>query len=365
MRVVLSGGAGFLGSHLCEALLDRGDHVVCLDDLSTASLDNIAHLLDRPTLEVVKTDVSDEVKVAGPVDVVAHFASPASPPDYHRRPLETLAVGSRGTENMLRLAHRHHARFVLASTSEVYGDPHVHPQTEDYWGNVNPVGPRSVYDEAKRFAEALSMAYRRSLGVNVGVVRIFNTYGPRMRPHDGRVVSSFITQALNEQPLTIYGDGGQTRSFCYVDDLIRGIVAMLDCDEPGPVNLGNPTEHTVTELAELVLDITGSSSILEHHPLPTDDPTRRSPNIARAQERLGWRPEVPIEEGLQRTVKWFQSQPGQVAAAADLVAGAQDQGLSSVDVRDVVVDRDEFARRRAIARSAGATLHPVPIATTP
>jgi dTDP-glucose 4,6-dehydratase len=266
---------------------------------------------------------------------------------------------------MLRLAHRHHARFVLASTSEVYGDPHVHPQTEDYWGNVNPVGPRSVYDEAKRFAEALSMAYRRSLGVNVGVVRIFNTYGPRMRPHDGRVVSSFITQALNEQPLTIYGDGGQTRSFCYVDDLIRGIVAMLDCDEPGPVNLGNPTEHTVTELAELVLDITGSSSILEHHPLPTDDPTRRSPNIARAQERLGWRPQVPIEEGLQRTVKWFQSQPGQVAAAADLVAGAQDQGLSSLDVHDVVVDRDEFARRRAIARSAGATLHPVPIATTP
>jgi nucleoside-diphosphate-sugar epimerase len=363
MRVVLSGGAGFLGSHLCEALLNRGDHVVCLDDLSTASLDNIAHLLHRPTLELVKTDVSDEVDVAGPVDVVAHLASPASPPDYHRLPLETLAVGSRGTENMLRLAHRHNARFVLASTSEVYGDPLIHPQTEDYWGNVNPVGPRSVYDEAKRFAEALSMAYRRSLGANVGLLRIFNTYGPRMRPHDGRVVSSFITQALNGQPLTIYGDGSQTRSFCYVDDLIRGIVAMLDCDEPGPVNLGNPTEHTIIELAELVLQITGSSSPLEHHPLPTDDPTRRSPSIARAQERLGWRPEVAIEEGLQRTVTWFQSRPRQVAAAADLVAGAQDQGSASVHSRDVVRNRGEITRRRAIVHSAGATLHPAPIAT--
>ena len=364
MRAVLSGGAGFLGSHLCEALLDRGDHVVCLDDLSTASLDNIAHLLDRPTLRVVRTDVSNDVNVAGPVDVVAHLASPASPPDYHRRPLETLAVGSRGTENMLRLAHRYGARFVLASTSEVYGDPLVHPQPEDYWGNVNPVGPRSVYDEAKRFAEALSMAYRRSLGTNVGVVRIFNTYGPRMRPHDGRVVSSFITQALNGQPLTIYGDGGQTRSFCYVDDLIRGIVAMLDCDEPGPVNLGNPTEYTITELAEQVLQITGSFSTLEHHPLPTDDPIRRQPNIARAQERLAWRPEVPIEEGLQRTVKWFRSRPQQVAAAADLVAGAQDQGSSSVDLRDMVVDRSEVTRRRAIARFAGGTSHLAHIATT-
>ncbi len=363
MRVVVSGGAGFLGSHLCEALLDRGDHVVCLDDLSTASLDNLAHLLDRQNLEVVQTDVSDEVDVAGPVDVVAHLASPASPPDYHRLPLETLAVGSRGTENMLRLAHRYRARFVLASTSEVYGDPLVHPQTEDYWGNVNPVGPRSVYDEAKRFAEALSMAYRRSLGVNVGLMRIFNTYGPRMRPHDGRVVSSFITQALNGQPLTIYGDGSQTRSFCYVDDLIRGIIAMLDCDEPGPVNLGNPTEHTVAELAELVLRITGSLSTLEHHLLPIDDPTRRLPSIVRAQERLGWRPGVPIEEGLRRTVKWFRSRPRQVAAAAALVAGAQDQGSPSVDVRGVVGDRAQVTRRRAIARSAGATLHPAHIAT--
>jgi nucleoside-diphosphate-sugar epimerase len=363
VRVVVSGGAGFLGSHLCEALLDRGDHVVCLDDLSTASLENLAHLLDRQTLEVVQTDVSDEVDVAGPVDVVAHLASPASPPDYHRLPLETLAVGSRGTENMLRLAHRYRARFVLASTSEVYGDPLVHPQTEDYWGNVNPVGPRSVYDEAKRFAEALSMAYRRSLGVNVGLMRIFNTYGPRMRPQDGRVVSSFITQALNGQPLTIYGDGSQTRSFCYVDDLIRGIVAMLDCDEPGPVNLGNPIEHTVAELAELVLRITGSLSTLEHHLLPIDDPTRRLPSIVRAQERLGWRPEVPIEEGLRRTVKWFRSRPRQVAAAAALVAGAQDQGSPSVDVRGVVGDRAQVTRRRAIARSAGATLHPAHIAT--
>src|SRR6201997_5871738 len=258
MRVVVSGGAGFLGSHLCQTLLDRRDHVVCIDDLSTSSLDNIRHLLDRPTLQVVRTDVSRGVNVAGPVDVVAHLASPASPVDYHSRPLETLAVGSRGTENMLRLAHRHKARFVLASTSEVYGDPLVHPQHEDYWGNVNPVGPRSVYDEAKRFAEALSMAYRRSAGVDVGVVRIFNTYGPRMRPHDGRVVSSFITQALTGQPLTIYGDGAQTRSFCYVDDLIRGIVAMFDCDEPGPVNLGNPEELSIAAFAELVLRVTGS-----------------------------------------------------------------------------------------------------------
>ena len=325
MRIVVSGGAGFLGSHLCEALLNRGDDVVCLDDWSTAAPDNITHLLRRPTLQVLRTDVCESVNVAGPVDIVAHLASPASPSDYQRRPLETLAVGSRGTEEMLRLAHLHRARFVLASTSEVYGNPLVHPQSEDYWGNVNPVGPRSVYDEAKRFAEALSMAYRRRVGVNVGVVRIFNTYGPRMRAHDGRVVSSLITQALNGAPLTIYGNGSQTRSFCYVDDMIRGIVAMLDCGEPGPVNLGNPTEYTVAELAELVLQITGSFSTLEYHPLPTDDPSRRRPVIDRAQERLGWHPEVQIEDGLRRTVAWFRSRPQQVAAAGELVAGDQDQ----------------------------------------
>ncbi len=338
MRVVVSGGAGFLGSHLCEALLDRGDDVVSFDDWSTASPENMAHLLDRPGFQVVETDVSAAANVQGPVDVVAHLASPASPRDYHRRPLETLAVGSRGTENMLRLAHRHKARFVLASTSEVYGNPLVHPQPEDYWGNVNPIGPRSIYDEAKRFAEALTMAYRRTLGLSVGVVRIFNTYGPRMRPHDGRVVSSFITQALNGDPLTIYGDGSQTRSFCYVDDLIRGLVAMIDCDEPGPVNLGNPAECTVAELAALVLQITGSSSTLDYHPLPTDDPTRRRPVITRAQERLGWNPEVSIKEGLRRTAEWFKSRSDEAAVAADAVVGTQDQGLRGVHLRDAVVD---------------------------
>jgi dTDP-glucose 4,6-dehydratase len=299
---------------------------VCLDDWSTASPDNVAHLLGHPALTFIETDVSAAVEVPGPVDAVAHLASPASPPDYHRLPLETLAVGSRGTENMLRLAARNGARFVLASTSEVYGDPLVHPQTEDYWGNVNPIGPRSVYDEAKRFAEALTMAYRRTLGVNVGVIRIFNTYGPRMRARDGRVVSSFISQALNGDPLTCYGDGSQTRSFCYVDDLVRGIVAMLDHTEPGPVNLGNPAEYTISELAELVLRITGSSSRIEYHTLPADDPTRRRPAIDRARDVLGWRPEVPIEKGLRRTVEWFQGRLDEVAAAAAELAGGQPTG---------------------------------------
>jgi dTDP-glucose 4,6-dehydratase len=326
MRVAVSGGAGFLGSHLCETLLNRGDEVVCLDDFSTAAPENLAHLSGRTGFTVIEADVSDDVPVAGGVDAVAHLASPASPPDYHRRPLETLAVGSRGTENMLRLANRDGARFVLASTSEVYGDPLVHPQPEHYWGNVNPVGPRSVYDEAKRFAEALSTAYRRTLGVNVGIIRIFNTYGPRMRAFDGRVVSSFITQALNGDPLTCYGDGSQTRSFCYVDDLIRGIVAMLDSTEPGPVNLGNPTEFTVAELAELVLRVTGSSSTVEFHPLPKDDPARRKPVIDRARAALGWEPQVELEEGVRRTVAWFASRPDEVTAAAAAVAGGQLDG---------------------------------------
>jgi dTDP-glucose 4,6-dehydratase len=297
--------------------------VVCLDDWSTSSPENIGHLLDQPGFSVVETDVSESVDVRGPVDLVAHLASPASPPDYLRLPLETLAVGSRGTENMLRLAHRTGARFLLASTSEVYGDPLVHPQPEEYWGNVNPIGPRSVYDEAKRFAEALSTAYRSSLGVNVGIVRIFNTYGPRMRPHDGRVVSSFINQALAGAPLSCYGDGSQTRSFCYVDDLVRGLVAMLHSAEPGPVNLGNPVEYTVHELAEQVLRITESTSTVAYHPLPVDDPTRRRPVIAQAQQLLDWHPEVPLEEGLRRTVAWFRDRP--VAAAAVLAGSGPDR----------------------------------------
>jgi dTDP-glucose 4,6-dehydratase len=326
MRVALSGGAGFLGSHLCATLLARGDEVVCVDDFSTSSWDNIAHLTAHPGFTVLETDVSAQVPVAGRVDVVAHFASPASPPDYHRRPLETLAVGSRGTENMLRLAHRDDARFVLASTSEIYGDPLVHPQTEQYWGNVNPIGPRSVYDEAKRFAEAVTTAYGRTLGVRVGILRIFNTYGPRMRAHDGRVVSSFITQALNGDPLTCYGDGTQTRSFCYVDDLVRGIVAMFDADETGPINLGNPAEFTIAELAEIVLRITGSDSAVEYHPLPTDDPTRRRPVIDRAVERLGWRPGIELEEGVRRTVEWFRDRPDELGIAAGALVGGQLDG---------------------------------------
>lgn len=305
MRVVVTGGGGFVGSHLCEALLRRGDTVCCIDNFCTGEPRNLAHLRGRPNFELVRADLTGDFGVAGPVDAVAHLASPASPPDYDRMPLETLAVGSRGTENALRLAHVNRARFVLASTSEVYGDPAVHPQPEEYWGHVNPVGPRSVYDEAKRFAEALTTAYRRSVGVDTGILRIFNTYGPRMRPYDGRVVSTFIRQALEGGPLTIHGDGSQTRSFCYVDDLVRGIVTMLDTGEPGPINLGNPSERTVRELADLVLALTGSPSGVEFRPLPVDDPVRRRPVIERAGRMLGWSPRVTMEEGLRYTIAWF------------------------------------------------------------
>jgi nucleoside-diphosphate-sugar epimerase len=316
MRVVVTGGAGFLGSHLCDAILARGDSAVCVDNLATGRPDNVAHLMGRPGFTFVEADVSLALDVPGRVDAVAHLASPASPPEYLRLPLETLAVGSRGTENALRLAQQHGARFVLASTSEVYGDPAVHPQSEDYWGNVNPVGPRSVYDEAKRFAEALTRAYRDTNGVNAGIIRIFNTYGPRMNAQDGRIVTNFITQALNGDPLTIYGDGSQTRSFCYVDDLIRGIVGMIDSAEGGPVNLGNPEEFTVTEFARLVLRLTGSDSPVEHLPLPVDDPTRRCPVITRASQALGWQPQVRVEDGIRRTIEWFRSRPDEVRLAS-------------------------------------------------
>jgi dTDP-glucose 4,6-dehydratase len=316
MRVVVTGGAGVLGSHLCDAILARGDSAVCVDNLATGRPDNVAHLMDSPGFTFMEADVSLALDVPGPVDAVAHLASPASPPEYLRLPLETLAVGSRGTENALRLAHQHGARFVLASTSEVYGDPAVHPQSEDYWGNVNPVGPRSVYDEAKRFAEALTRAYRDTKGVNAGIIRIFNTYGPRMNAQDGRIVTNFITQALNGDPLTIYGDGSQTRSFCYVDDLIRGIVGMIDSAEAGPVNLGNPEEFTVTEFARLVLRLTGSDSPVEHLPLPVDDPTRRCPVITRASQALGWQPQVRVEDGIRRTIEWFRSRPDEVRMAS-------------------------------------------------
>ncbi|MEU9851914.1 UDP-glucuronic acid decarboxylase family protein [Streptomyces sp. NPDC047974] len=325
MRVAVTGGGGFLGSHLCEALLRRGDSVVCLDDFSTGDPENIAPLLAHPAFEFQHCDISASAEVTGPLDAVAHLASPASPPDYLRRPLETLAVGSRGTENALLLALRHGARFILASTSEIYGDPLVHPQEETYWGNVNSIGPRSVYDEAKRYAEAVSVAYHRTHGVDVGIARIFNTYGPRMRAHDGRVVSSFITQALTGEPLTIYGDGGQTRSFCYVDDLVRGLVALLDSSELGPFNLGNPVERTVSELATLVLEMTGSASKVKHHPLPVDDPVRRRPVITRAREVLGWEPEIDITEGLRRTVAYFGARADRLGASAAAIRGGQNE----------------------------------------
>lgn len=308
MRIAVTGGAGFLGSHLCDALIERGDQVVCLDNLSTGRLDNIAHLINHPYFVFTQCDVSEGIRVEGKIDAVAHLASAASPPDYLRMPLETLAVGSRGTEHALRLAECNGSRFLLASTSEIYGDPTVHPQPEGYWGNVNSIGPRSVYDEAKRFAEALTTAYGKTRGVSVGIIRIFNTYGPRMSPTDGRVVTNFITQALNGEPITIYGDGKQTRSFCYVDDLIRGIVAMLDSGEPGPVNLGNPEEFTIGDFANLVLEVTGSASPIDYRPLPKDDPTRRRPVITRAKERLGWQPEVPVAEGVARMTEWLRAQ---------------------------------------------------------
>jgi dTDP-glucose 4,6-dehydratase len=305
-RSVVTGGAGFLGSHLCEALLQRGDEVVCVDNLSTGSKDNIAHLLGNPRFSVILADVCDGIGVEGQVDVVAHLACPASPPAYLRMPLETLRVGSRGTEVALQLAEAHGARFLLASTSEVYGDPAVHPQPESYWGSVNPVGPRSVYDEAKRFSESLTAAYRRANGTNTGIVRIFNTYGPRLSPGDGRVISNFIAQALSGQPLTIYGDGSQTRSFCYVDDLVRGLMAMVDSEFAGPVNLGNPIELTVADVAGKVTSLTGSKATLVYRPLPTDDPARRRPDIALAKAELGWEPLVGLDEGLALTVHWFQ-----------------------------------------------------------
>ena len=328
MRVLVTGGAGFLGSHLCEALLKRGDSVICVDDLSTGRRDNIAEFKRHKRFTFLQADVSASLNFSGRLDAVAHLASPASPPDYHRLPLETLAVGSRGTENALKLAELNSARFILASTSEVYGDPTVHPQTEQYWGNVSSIGPRSVYDEAKRFAEAISMAYARTREVNVGIVRIFNTFGPRMRADDGRVVSSFIAQALNGDPLTIYGDGQQTRSFCYVDDLIRGIVAMIDSDETGPINLGNPVERTVQDLAELVLEITGSSSAIEFHQRPVDDPTRRRPDISLASVLLGWQPQVSTEEGLRHAIGYFRSHLREVSDAATGLTGAQFEGAS-------------------------------------
>jgi len=305
---VVTGGAGFLGSHLCDALLERGHRVVCVDNLETGSLQNVEHHRGERFL-FVNHDMTEHVDVEEPVDFIYHLASPASPIDYLRLPLQTLKVGSYGTHNALGLAKFKRARFLLASTSEVYGDPQVHPQPETYWGHVNPIGPRGVYDEAKRYAEAITMAYHRQQGVDTSIVRIFNTYGPRMRPHDGRAIPNFLDQALDEKPLTIYGDGSQTRSFCYVDDLVRGLILLAESEEHLPVNIGNPGEYTIRELAEAVIKATGSKSQIVFEALPVDDPQVRQPDITRARQLLGWEPEVGLEEGLRRTIASLGREP--------------------------------------------------------
>jgi dTDP-glucose 4,6-dehydratase len=314
-RAVVTGGAGFLGSHLCEHLLDRGVEVVCLDNFLTGSAGNVQHLMERPGFRLLRCDVTDFVHVPGDVDLVLHFASPASPLDYLRMPIETLKVGSLGTLHTLGLALEKHARYVLASTSEVYGDPLQHPQAEEYWGNVNPVGPRGVYDEAKRFSEALTTAYRTSKGADTGIVRIFNTYGPRMRPDDGRAIPAFIGQALSGRPLTVAGDGSQTRSICYVDDTVRGILALAFSGHEGPVNIGNPDELSMLRLARWIAELAGSESAIEFIDLPQDDPKVRRPDTSRAEALLGWRPTVPAEEGLRRTLAWFAEQREPAARA--------------------------------------------------
>ncbi|HTN24957.1 MAG TPA: UDP-glucuronic acid decarboxylase family protein [Solirubrobacteraceae bacterium] len=298
---VVTGGAGFLGSHLCDELLRRGHHVICVDNLETGSLRNIEHIRS-PSFEFLMVDIVEPYFVERQVDFVYHLASPASPIDYLRLPLHTLKVGSYGTHHTLGLAKKHRARFLLASTSEVYGDPQVHPQKETYWGHVNPIGPRGVYDEAKRYAEALTMAYHRQQGVDTTIIRIFNTYGPRMRPHDGRAIPTFMRQALQHRPITVFGDGSQTRSFCFVDDLIRGMIALAESGQPGPINVGNPNEFTLLQLAHAVIEVTGSSSEIVYEALPTDDPQVRKPDIALARELLGWEPEVELTEGLTRTL---------------------------------------------------------------
>jgi dTDP-glucose 4,6-dehydratase len=308
-RVVVTGGAGFLGSHLCERLLGDGCDVIALDNFLTGSPANVAHLLDHDRFRLVKADITDYVHVPGPVDQVLHFASPASPIDYLQLPIHTLKVGSIGTLHALGLAKDKGARLLLASTSEVYGDPQVHPQPEGYWGHVNPVGPRGVYDEAKRYAEALTMAYRRSHAVDTSIVRIFNTFGERMRPNDGRAIPTFIRQALRGQPITVSGDGSQTRSVCYVDDLVDGILLLLRSDEAGPVNLGNPHELSMLDLAQRIRDLAGSSSEIAFIPRPEDDPSVRQPDITLATTQLGWQPRVPLDDGLARTIAWFRSHP--------------------------------------------------------
>jgi len=309
MRIVITGGAGFLGSHLSETLVARGHEVVAVDNLVTGRRANVTQLEASGRFELIEHDVTEPFDVGGDVDGILHFASAASPVDYLKLPIETLRVGSQGTQNALELAVRKGARLVFASTSEVYGDPQVHPQPETYWGHVNPVGPRGVYDEAKRYAEALVLAYREARGVDAGIVRIFNTFGPRMRPNDGRAIPNFVRQALAGEPVTVSGDGDQTRSICYVDDLVAAILAMLlETHDPGPVNIGNPHEISMRDLAQWIIELAGSSSTLEFIERPTDDPTVRRPDTTKAQRLLGWSPQVPVETGLQRTIEWFRTE---------------------------------------------------------
>ena len=322
-RAVVTGGAGFLGSHLCERLLEDDYEVVCLDNFLTGAPTNVDHLLERPRFRLVRADVSDFIHVVGPVDAVLHFASPASPIDYLQLPIHTLKVGSIGTLHSLGLAKEKGARFLLASTSEVYGDPKVHPQPENYWGNVNPVGPRGVYDEAKRFAEALTVAYRQTHGIDTAIVRIFNTFGPRMRPDDGRAIPTFIRQALADEPITVAGDGSQTRSVCYVDDLVEGIVRTLESALAGPINLGNPHELSVLELAQRIRELADSRSPFEFVPRPQDDPTVRQPDISFARTALGWEPVTAVDDGLKKTIAWFRNRSDLVqdSSASTLARG--------------------------------------------
>ncbi len=317
MRVVITGGAGFIGSHLCDRFIGEKHEVTCVDNFITGNPRNLAHLDGRPGFQVIRHDISKPLDIAGPVDAVLNFASPASPRDYLKYPIQTLKVGALGTLNALGIAKAKGARFLLASTSEVYGDPHVHPQPETYWGNVNPIGPRGVYDEAKRFAESLTMAYHREHGLDTRIVRIFNTYGPRMRIDDGRAVPTFIGQALRGEPLTVYGTGMQTRSFCYVDDLVEGIRRLLDADVHDPVNIGNPDERTLKEIAEKILHaFNGTASRIVYEPLPVDDPKQRRPDLTRAKEHLRWEPRVGLDDGLKQTISWFKEHAAEFSKRA-------------------------------------------------
>jgi len=306
MKILVTGGAGFIGSHLCDRLIKEGNSIVCMDNLITGKKENIGHLLDSPSFEFIEHDVTKYIDIKGDIDYVLHFASPASPVDYLKYPIKTLKVGSLGTHNALGVAKEHKAKFMIASTSEVYGDPLVNPQPETYWGNVNPIGPRGVYDEAKRFAEAITLAYHKAHKVDTKIIRIFNTFGPRMRDHDGRAIPNFIDQALKGEPLTVYGEGLQTRSFCYVTDLIEGIYRVMLSALNEPVNLGNPNEMSILDLAKKIIEFTGTKSKIEHSPLPVDDPKVRRPDISKAKAELDWQPSVSLQDGLKKTIDWFK-----------------------------------------------------------